>query len=70
MGQLWIHCINYLYAGVLLHVSLNSFVNQVFGMDKKYWFIPAYSQDDLKRMPNLQGLEYPMRSDTNLLQEL
>ncbi|XP_022995673.1 probable protein S-acyltransferase 14 [Cucurbita maxima] len=43
---------------------------QVFGMDKKYWFIPAYSQDDLKRMPNLQGLEYPMRSDTNLLQEL
>ncbi|XP_038875962.1 probable protein S-acyltransferase 14 [Benincasa hispida] len=43
---------------------------QVFGMDKKYWFIPAYSQDDLKRMPNLQGLEYPMRSDLNLLQEL
>ncbi|RWW27165.1 hypothetical protein GW17_00008416 [Ensete ventricosum] len=31
---------------------------QVFGTDKRYWFIPAYSQVDLRRMPALQGLEY------------
>ncbi|XP_010255627.1 PREDICTED: probable protein S-acyltransferase 14 [Nelumbo nucifera] len=32
---------------------------QVFGTDKRYWFIPAYSEEDLRRMPALQGLEYP-----------
>ncbi|XP_020239463.1 probable protein S-acyltransferase 14 isoform X2 [Cajanus cajan] len=32
---------------------------QVFGMDKGYWFIPAYSEEDIRRMPVLQGLEYP-----------
>ncbi|KAK6141002.1 hypothetical protein DH2020_025252 [Rehmannia glutinosa] len=36
---------------------------QVFGTDKKYWFIPAYSDEDLGRMPALQGLEYPSKSD-------
>lgn len=36
---------------------------QVFGMDKRYWFIPAYSEDDLRRMPVLQGLEYPSKPD-------
>nr|CAD1844305.1 unnamed protein product [Ananas comosus var. bracteatus] len=32
---------------------------QVFGTDKRYWFIPTYSEEDLRRMPALQGLEYP-----------
>ncbi|XP_074568372.1 putative protein S-acyltransferase 14 [Curcuma longa] len=36
---------------------------QVFGTDKKYWFIPAYSEEDLRRMPALQGFEYPTKSD-------
>ncbi|VAH25229.1 unnamed protein product [Triticum turgidum subsp. durum] len=36
---------------------------QVFGNDKKYWFIPAYSEEDLRRMPALQGLDYPVRTD-------
>ncbi|KAI4338817.1 hypothetical protein MLD38_023830 [Melastoma candidum] len=36
---------------------------QVFGTDKLYWFIPAYSQEDKARMPSLQGLEYPLRPD-------
>ncbi|KAH9627443.1 hypothetical protein KSS87_006134 [Heliosperma pusillum] len=32
---------------------------QVFGTDKRYWFIPRYSEEDMRRMPELQGLEYP-----------
>ncbi|CAH8285234.1 unnamed protein product [Eruca vesicaria subsp. sativa] len=36
---------------------------QVFGMDKRYWFIPGYSEEDLRRMPELQGLEYPSKPD-------
>ncbi|KAK9094613.1 hypothetical protein Scep_026082 [Stephania cephalantha] len=36
---------------------------QVFGTDKRYWFIPAYSEEDLRRMPVLQGLEYPTQPD-------
>ncbi|KAI3444692.1 hypothetical protein Pfo_001357 [Paulownia fortunei] len=36
---------------------------QVFGMDKKYWFMPAYSEEDLRRIPALQGLEYPSKPD-------
>ncbi|CAI9786003.1 unnamed protein product [Fraxinus pennsylvanica] len=36
---------------------------QVFGMDKIYWFIPAYSEEDLRRIPALQGLEYPSKPD-------
>ncbi|XP_068634309.1 probable protein S-acyltransferase 14 [Aristolochia californica] len=36
---------------------------QVFGVDKRYWFIPAYSEEDLRRMPALQGLEYPSKPD-------
>lgn len=39
-------------------------------MDKRYWFIPAYSEDDLKRMPVLQGFEYPTRPELNELQQL
>ncbi|GAB4844362.1 Probable protein S-acyltransferase 14 [Ancistrocladus abbreviatus] len=36
---------------------------QVFGMDKRYWFIPVYSEEDLRRMPELQGLDYPSKPD-------
>ncbi|XP_058104639.1 probable protein S-acyltransferase 14 [Magnolia sinica] len=35
---------------------------QVFGTEGKYWFIPAYSEEDLKKMP-VQGLEYPSKPD-------
>ncbi|KAK7251203.1 hypothetical protein RIF29_34188 [Crotalaria pallida] len=43
---------------------------QVFGTDKRYWFIPAYSEEDLRRMPELQGLEYPIEPDVVALQQL
>ncbi|PSS11820.1 Protein like [Actinidia chinensis var. chinensis] len=36
---------------------------QVFGMDKWYWFVPSYSEEDLRRMPAFQGLEYPSNPD-------
>ncbi|VFQ70018.1 unnamed protein product [Cuscuta campestris] len=36
---------------------------QVFGTDKRYWFMPCYSPEDLKRIPALHGLEYPSRPD-------
>lgn len=36
---------------------------QVFGMDKKYWLIPKYSEEDIRRMPELQGLDYPSKPD-------
>ncbi|KAL0904136.1 hypothetical protein M5K25_026210 [Dendrobium thyrsiflorum] len=36
---------------------------QVFGLDKKHWFIPSYSDEDLRRIPALQGLEYPTKPD-------
>ncbi|KAK1377081.1 S-acyltransferase [Heracleum sosnowskyi] len=36
---------------------------QVFGMDKHYWFIPTYSEEDVRRMPALQGLEYPSKPE-------
>ncbi|XP_012486723.1 probable protein S-acyltransferase 14 [Gossypium raimondii] len=42
---------------------------QVFGLDKKYWFIPAYSEDDLRRLPALHGFEYPTRPDLEPLQQ-
>ncbi|MBA0796694.1 hypothetical protein Gohar_007440, partial [Gossypium harknessii] len=34
---------------------------QVFGTEKKLWLIPVYSKDDRRRMPALQGFEYPTR---------
>ncbi|KAH9620875.1 hypothetical protein KSS87_022608 [Heliosperma pusillum] len=36
---------------------------QVFGTDNRYWFIPRYSEDDLRRMPELQGLDYPSKPE-------
>ncbi|XP_042435003.1 probable protein S-acyltransferase 14 [Zingiber officinale] len=39
---------------------------QVFGTDKKYWFIPAYSHEDWRRIPALQGLEYPTKPDLDM----
>lgn len=32
---------------------------QVFGSQKLYWLLPRYAEEDLRRMPVLQGLEYP-----------
>ncbi|KAL9234387.1 hypothetical protein vseg_009266 [Gypsophila vaccaria] len=32
---------------------------QVFGTDKRYWLIPRYSEEDKRRMPELEGLDYP-----------
>ncbi|CAI0413504.1 unnamed protein product [Linum tenue] len=43
---------------------------QVFGTDKRYWLIPAYAAEDLKHMPALHGLEYPIRPNLDELQEL
>ena len=37
--------------------------NQVFGADIRYWFIPAYSEEDMRKMPALQGLEYPTKPE-------
>jgi hypothetical protein len=39
------------------------FLYQVFGTDNWYWFVPAYSEEDIRRMPALQGLEYPSKPD-------
>ncbi|KAJ7952444.1 S-acyltransferase [Quillaja saponaria] len=43
---------------------------QVFGINRRYWFIPAYSEEDLRQMPALQGFEYPTKPDTEALQQL
>ncbi|MBA0717680.1 hypothetical protein Golax_005474 [Gossypium laxum] len=51
---------------LIMHVSLvsaNTTTIEVFGTDKRYWFIPAYSDEDLRRMPALQGLEFPSNPD-------
>ncbi|CAN1332140.1 Probable protein S-acyltransferase 14 [Linum perenne] len=49
------------YEGELPGHSIDIFM--VLGTDKWYWFIPAYSDEDLRRMPALQGLEYPSKPD-------
>lgn len=36
---------------------------QVFGTVQRYWFIPAYCDEDLRKMPALQGIEYPSKPD-------
>lgn len=36
---------------------------QVFGTNRLYWLVPAYSKGDIQNMPVLQGLEYPVRPD-------
>ncbi|KAF7828373.1 putative protein S-acyltransferase 14 [Senna tora] len=48
----------------------SSVLDCVFGTDKRYWLIPAYSNEDLRRMPALQGLEYPTVSEVEALQQL
>lgn len=47
----------------LLNYATLYYTIQVFGMDKRYWLIPAYSDEDLRRMPALQGLEYPSKPE-------
>ncbi|KAF4360422.1 hypothetical protein CsatB_004067 [Cannabis sativa] len=41
---------------------------QVFGTDKRYWFIPAYSEEDSRQIPALRGLEYPIKPELSSLQ--
>ncbi|KAK4269746.1 hypothetical protein QN277_022862 [Acacia crassicarpa] len=51
---------------LIMHINLvsgNTTTIEVFGMDKRYWFIPAYSEEDLRKMPALHGLEYPSKPD-------
>ncbi|KAL0347879.1 UNVERIFIED_CONTAM: putative protein S-acyltransferase 14 [Sesamum calycinum] len=51
---------------LIMHISLvaaNTTTIEVFGTDKTYWFIPAYSEEDLRRMPALHGLQYPSKPD-------
>ncbi|KAL7238674.1 hypothetical protein ACSBR2_004716 [Camellia fascicularis] len=51
---------------LIMHISLvagNTTTIEVFGMDRRYWLIPSYSEEDLRRMPALQGLEYPSKPD-------
>ncbi|XP_074584001.1 putative protein S-acyltransferase 12 [Curcuma longa] len=36
---------------------------QVFGTKKLLWFLPLFSAEDLEKIPALQGLEFPTRSD-------
>ncbi|CAN6879245.1 unnamed protein product [Brassica oleracea] len=34
---------------------------QVFGRDKMYWFVPLYTEEDMKRLPALGGLDFRSR---------
>ncbi|CDP08627.1 unnamed protein product [Coffea canephora] len=37
---------------------------QVFGTKKMFWFFPLFSEEDLKNIPALHGLDFPIHSDT------
>ncbi|KAL3832815.1 hypothetical protein ACJIZ3_007551 [Penstemon smallii] len=38
-------------------------IEQVFGTKKMLWFFPLFSKEDLERVPALDGLDFPTRSD-------
>ncbi|XP_071932813.1 probable protein S-acyltransferase 12 isoform X1 [Coffea arabica] len=38
---------------------------QVFGTKKMFWFFPLFSEEDLKNIPALHGLDFPIHSDTD-----
>lgn len=44
-------------------LGLRQNFDQVFGTSKSYWLIPAYCEKDIRTMPVLQGLDYPVRTD-------
>ncbi|KVH89178.1 Zinc finger, DHHC-type, palmitoyltransferase [Cynara cardunculus var. scolymus] len=51
---------------LIMHISLvsaNTTTIEVFGTVQRYWFIPAYCDEDLRKMPALQGIEYPSKPD-------
>ncbi|KAG6788434.1 hypothetical protein POTOM_004501 [Populus tomentosa] len=52
-----------------MDIDISQAAGTVFGTDKRYWFIPAYSEEDLECMPVLQGFEYPRRPDLDELQQ-
>ncbi|CAN8230958.1 unnamed protein product [Cochlearia groenlandica] len=43
---------------------------QVFGRDKMYWFVPLYTEEDVKKLPALRGLDFTSRSESEPLQSL
>ncbi|XP_010448848.1 PREDICTED: probable protein S-acyltransferase 13 [Camelina sativa] len=43
---------------------------QVFGSDKMYWFVPLYTEEDMKKLPAVGGLDNASRSETEPLQSL
>nr|AQX44207.1 hypothetical protein [Phalaenopsis equestris] len=38
---------------------------QVFGIHKRFWLIPAYAEEDLRRMQTLHGLDYPSKPESD-----
>eukprot|EP00246_Nothoceros_aenigmaticus_P007559 TRINITY_DN21462_c0_g1_i1.p1 TRINITY_DN21462_c0_g1~~TRINITY_DN21462_c0_g1_i1.p1 ORF type:complete len:313 (-),score=35.46 TRINITY_DN21462_c0_g1_i1:455-1393(-) len=36
---------------------------QVFGTRKLFWLIPGFAEEDVRKMPVLHGLDYPIRPD-------
>lgn len=39
---------------------------QVFGTRKVFWLMPVFSKEDLERVPALDGLKFPTRSDIDV----
>ncbi|KAJ7548267.1 hypothetical protein O6H91_07G005100 [Diphasiastrum complanatum] len=35
---------------------------QVFGTRRSHWLLPTYAEEDVRRMPSLRGLDYPVRA--------
>ncbi|XP_057778567.1 probable protein S-acyltransferase 12 [Salvia miltiorrhiza] len=38
-------------------------IEQVFGTRKVFWLFPVFPKEELERVPALEGLDYPTRSD-------
>ncbi|KAK8944418.1 putative S-acyltransferase [Platanthera zijinensis] len=38
-------------------------IEQVFGTNKMFWFFPLFSKSDLRNVPALRGLDFPIRSE-------
>ncbi|RDX73832.1 putative protein S-acyltransferase 12, partial [Mucuna pruriens] len=41
---------------------------QVFGTKKALWLFPLFSKEDLDNIPSLRGIEFPTRSDVDILE--